>query len=150
MIFNCHDALKRNKQNILKTYINRCATRIQALFRGHCARQRFRAPNQALFIARNRIAALVKGWRIRRIFSTEEVKNRILQVKEFERELTKKDLTRSLMVGLQMSRRNTIEKIKNLVQKMQVKGLWLTYRQLENCNKKRQQTKLTRQNLDPN
>jgi hypothetical protein len=77
MIFDCFDALKRKKQNILKTYINRCATKIQALYRGHYVRQRIRVPNQALRVSRSRLAALVKGWRVRKIFSTEEVKNRI-------------------------------------------------------------------------
>ena len=65
--------------------------------------------------AKSRLAALIKGWRVRKIFSTEEVKNRISQVREFEKELTKKDLTRSMLVGLQMSRRNTIDKIVNLI-----------------------------------
>ena len=54
-----------------------------------------------------------------------------------------------MLVGLQMSRRNTIDKILNLVQKMQVKGLWLTYRQLESCGSKRQRTKPIRDNNKP-
>jgi len=51
--------------------------------------------------------------------------------------MKKRDLTRSMFVGLQMSRRNTIDKIINLVAKMQEKGLWLTYRQLESTKHKK-------------
>ena len=55
--------------------------------------------------------------------------------------MSKKDLTKSLYVGLKMSRKNTIDKIINLVSKMQEKGLWLTYRQLESCNSSRYKAK---------
>lgn len=40
-----------------------------------------------------------------------------------------------LLKGLELSRMNTVTKISNLLQKMQINGLWLMYKQMEKDKK---------------
>jgi hypothetical protein len=40
-----------------------------------------------------------------------------------------------LLKGLEISRINTVGKLRNLVEKMQINGLWLMYKQMERDKK---------------
>jgi hypothetical protein len=77
------------------------------------------------------LEAMVTGWRIRRILKTKEIDMRVRQIKEFELELRLPDLEANMIQGLIMSRNNTVSKMVALIDKMQSKGLWLTYKRLE-------------------
>lgn len=71
------------------------------------------------------ITALVKGWRVRQIFKRKEVVNRINQIAEFDRELLTCD--RSLLGAILQSKHSSKTRLIDLVHKMELRGLWLTY-----------------------
>jgi hypothetical protein len=117
---------------MLKRYINRNATMIQKNWRGHFVRK-VRLPVARRMAGVNmRLEALIVGWRVRKIMQTKEIDMRITQIRDFERELQSADLDEAMTQGLIMSRNNTVSKMICLISKMQEKGLWLTYKQLEN------------------
>jgi hypothetical protein len=69
--------MSSNKQKILRDYINRCAAKIQALYRGHRVRLIKYPILRRLRYSSQIVEALALGWRIRRIMRTKEVKMRI-------------------------------------------------------------------------
>ena len=74
------------------------------------------------------LRAIIQGWRIRRIMKTKEIQNYVDQIRDF------KDCARinpEMRPSLEASRRNTSLKLIGLIDKMQMKGLWLMYKRQE-------------------
>ena len=67
---------KNHRQVFQVQYINACATKIQKVFRGYLVRINLRGL-QRIFEVKDKLAALVKGWRVRRIFQTKEIRQRL-------------------------------------------------------------------------
>jgi len=112
-------AVKKHKMAILKKYINRCATLIQKLWRGHFVRKVVVTVHKRIGKFHAALAGLIKGWRVRRIMRTKEVDMRVRQIRDFENELIRGGLGDSLSQGLVMSRNNTVYKLIHLISKMQ-------------------------------
>jgi hypothetical protein len=67
---------------MLEIYVNKCATKIQKLYRGWYVRERIRPLKiHRLFSAQQnhgghvvqKLGAIVKGWRLRKIMRTKEI-----------------------------------------------------------------------------
>jgi hypothetical protein len=71
---------------MLKKYIFYAATKIQSLWRGHHARTVKVVIRRRLGNMRQVLLGAAIGWKIRRIFRTKEVRNRIRQIYELRRE----------------------------------------------------------------
>lgn len=84
-----HLALQRNKELVLKKYVNRCATKIQKVWRGFYTRMVISPVTSKIRKNRGLLVALAKGWRVRRIMRTKEVVMRIEQIVDFQKELRK-------------------------------------------------------------
>ena len=65
------------KKRVLRKYIDKCATRIQAAYKGHRVRHTQLPLLRKLKSSRGLLMALAFGWRVRRIMQTQEVAMRI-------------------------------------------------------------------------
>ena len=85
---------------------------------------------------------MVKGWRLRKIMQTKEIKNYIKQINDYQvamgdlvGDMSVSERKMQLQKALEISRYNTISKMIGLIKKMEVNGLWLMYKKLENKEK---------------
>lgn len=90
---------------MLAEYVGKCATKIQKVFRGHLIRR-------PKVIGSERIAAIVRGWRLRRIMSTKEVANIIREIKDYAGEIGNDE-------RVKRSRASAVMRLKEVIERMQ-------------------------------
>jgi hypothetical protein len=81
----CYVHVKQVRKQMLEVYVNKCATKIQKVFRGWFVRERVRPLliQKAFNLSARkdnvltRLRAIFLGWRIRKIMKTKEIANYI-------------------------------------------------------------------------
>lgn len=81
----CFIQVKNVRKEMLEVYVNKCAVKIQKVFRGWFIRERVRPLllHRTLNMSSrkdnvmHRLSALIQGWRIRKIMRTKEIGNYI-------------------------------------------------------------------------
>mmetsp|Transcript_7178 Transcript_7178/g.6268 ORF Transcript_7178/g.6268 Transcript_7178/m.6268 type:complete len:132 (+) Transcript_7178:1724-2119(+) len=77
--------VKNIKSQMLRNYVNHCATSIQKLYRGFYTRKYLIRIRKAFLTLEDVMVALVLGWRIRKIMQTKEIENIIFQMKDYSK-----------------------------------------------------------------
>jgi hypothetical protein len=88
----CFVHVKMVRKQMLEVYVNKCATKIQKVFRGWFIRERIRPLKiqKALNLSArkdnvlSRLGAVIIGWRIRKIMKTKEIANYVRQIKDYQ------------------------------------------------------------------
>ena len=84
----------------MRNFVQHKATKIQAHIRGHLSRQALQPSRPASV---DKIAALVKGWKIRKILALREMKTRSGQIKDLTDELALSTGVYSLKIHNQLT-----------------------------------------------
>lgn len=68
-------SIKNIKNSLLRNYVDHCACKIQKVFRGFYGRKHIIKIKKSFYFVEDKMKALVRGWRMRKIMKTKEIEN---------------------------------------------------------------------------